>query len=235
MHVRIEREARGWSTAELARRVTDAGCPISQSAIWRIENGEPRRKISVDELIAFSKVFSRQIEYLLKPAHPEFPNDLIRGQLIEWVERELEAWRADSDAGRAAMDLAMITRVYPGVMPHLDELLEELLEERHLTFLREKMSKLLNRFPQWVAKKELSGVLDSTVLVAYWRKVGLSKSAMVACAEDWNMDSVAESIKTGHVVARGGRRVPIDQIFMEEDGSVRIGPRIEQRIPRRDS
>ena len=63
----LERERRSWSTAELARRMTEAGCPTSQSAVWRIENGVPRRKISVDELLAVSKVFGQALEDLVKP------------------------------------------------------------------------------------------------------------------------------------------------------------------------
>jgi hypothetical protein len=47
--------------------MTKAGCPMNQSSIWKIENGEPRRKITVDEAIAFAKVFEKTLEQLLTP------------------------------------------------------------------------------------------------------------------------------------------------------------------------
>lgn len=39
--VALEREVRGWSTPELAERVTRAGVKMNQTAVWRIENGTP--------------------------------------------------------------------------------------------------------------------------------------------------------------------------------------------------
>ena len=55
--IAYERNRRGWSRDELARRMADAGCPINQSAIQKIEHGVPRRTISLDEALAFAKVF----------------------------------------------------------------------------------------------------------------------------------------------------------------------------------
>lgn len=55
--VRYERERRDWSQGELARRVTEAGAPMQQQHIWRIENGTPPRRISYGEAVAFCKVF----------------------------------------------------------------------------------------------------------------------------------------------------------------------------------
>lgn len=65
--VAYERDKRGWSTEGLAARMTAAGCPIQQSAIWKIENGKPRRRITVDELLAFAEVFGTDITGLLQP------------------------------------------------------------------------------------------------------------------------------------------------------------------------
>lgn len=67
--IAIERERRGWSAAELARRMTGAGCEINQSAVNKIEQGDPPRRITVDELVAFAKVYELEIEDLLLPAH----------------------------------------------------------------------------------------------------------------------------------------------------------------------
>jgi transcriptional regulator with XRE-family HTH domain len=65
--IAYERERREWSPGGLARLMTKAGCPMNQSSIWKIENGEPRRKITVDEAIAFAKVFDTTLEKLLTP------------------------------------------------------------------------------------------------------------------------------------------------------------------------
>lgn len=78
-----ERESRGWSHAGLAERVSRAGCPIQASAIWKIENGKPRRRITVDELLAFAEVFGTKIEELLRP--PE----LIRGEMVRALLDEM--------------------------------------------------------------------------------------------------------------------------------------------------
>jgi hypothetical protein len=63
--IAFEREERAWSTGGLADQMTKAGCPMNQSAVWKIENGEPRRKITVDELLGFAKVFDLPVEELL--------------------------------------------------------------------------------------------------------------------------------------------------------------------------
>lgn len=60
-----EREERGWSYDALAKRMTEAGCPINASAIYKIEKGDPPRKIGVDELIAFGRVFGKEVDDLL--------------------------------------------------------------------------------------------------------------------------------------------------------------------------
>ena len=60
-----EREARTWSLEGLAYRMTQAGCAINQSAIYKIEQGQPRRRITVDELVAFSRVFGLPLDDLL--------------------------------------------------------------------------------------------------------------------------------------------------------------------------
>ena len=65
--IKNEREYRGWSYEALAKRLTDAGCSINGSAIFRIEKGDPPRRIAVDELIALAKVFETSIEDLLTP------------------------------------------------------------------------------------------------------------------------------------------------------------------------
>jgi transcriptional regulator with XRE-family HTH domain len=60
-----ERESRGWTYESLASRMTAAGCPLNQSAIYKIERSDPPRRITVDELVGYSKVFGISVEQLL--------------------------------------------------------------------------------------------------------------------------------------------------------------------------
>lgn len=66
--IRMEREDRNWSPAQLAQHMTEAGCSISTSAIYKIEDSEKPRKITVDELVALADVFGvDDVRDLLKP------------------------------------------------------------------------------------------------------------------------------------------------------------------------
>ena len=67
--IALERDRRGMSAAELSRRMTAVGCSINQSAINKIEQGDPPRSISTNELVAFAKVFELEVEDLLVPPH----------------------------------------------------------------------------------------------------------------------------------------------------------------------
>lgn len=65
--IAYEREQRGWSYEGLAKRMTDVGCPVNQSAIYKIEKARPRRGIRVNELIALSIVLDLDLNELLLP------------------------------------------------------------------------------------------------------------------------------------------------------------------------
>jgi transcriptional regulator with XRE-family HTH domain len=65
--ITYERGRRQMSYAGLAQRMTEVGCAIDQSALYKIEKGNPRRRISVDELVALSEVFAVPIDDLLAP------------------------------------------------------------------------------------------------------------------------------------------------------------------------
>jgi transcriptional regulator with XRE-family HTH domain len=55
--IAAERTLRGWSYADLAGRLTELGCPIGASAVWKIEQEENRRRITVNEAVAFARAF----------------------------------------------------------------------------------------------------------------------------------------------------------------------------------
>lgn len=65
VRIATERESRGWSYDGLAKRLTGLGCAIQSSAIYKIEKAKPRRRITVDELIAFAQVFDLSVEEML--------------------------------------------------------------------------------------------------------------------------------------------------------------------------
>ncbi len=62
-----ERERRGWSYERLATSMTEAGCKTHPSAIHKIEKGEPRRRITVTELVGISRALDVPVEDLLRP------------------------------------------------------------------------------------------------------------------------------------------------------------------------
>ncbi|MFJ3282457.1 helix-turn-helix domain-containing protein [Streptomyces halstedii] len=67
--VAAEREARGWEQRELAERLTQAGRPMSQPVVSRIESGA--RRIDVDDLVALAAVFSVSPAALLPAPEPD--------------------------------------------------------------------------------------------------------------------------------------------------------------------
>jgi transcriptional regulator with XRE-family HTH domain len=93
--VALERETRGWSYEGLAKRMTDVGCPIQASAIYKIEKATPRRRITVDELVAFAKVFDLSVEELMVD-----PAQAMSRQIAQLLER-FHALRRSYQANQA--------------------------------------------------------------------------------------------------------------------------------------
>jgi hypothetical protein len=78
--ITFKREQGGLSYDALAKAMTDVGCSITGTAIFRIEKGTPRRKIDVDELVAFAEVFDTDVKALLAPvefARKEWARELV--------------------------------------------------------------------------------------------------------------------------------------------------------------
>jgi len=61
--IRQLRASRGWSLADLERRLDEAGRPILRSGLSKIESGE--RRVDVDDLAAFCQVFGVEPSELL--------------------------------------------------------------------------------------------------------------------------------------------------------------------------
>jgi transcriptional regulator with XRE-family HTH domain len=103
-----ERELRGWSVEKVAELMTEAGCAMSGSAVWGIEQDPPRR-ITVDEYLTFAKVYGVR------------PDDLLLGaDLVDnaAVRRELD--RLETKAMDASFELAgFLSRYEQFVRAHL--------------------------------------------------------------------------------------------------------------------
>jgi transcriptional regulator with XRE-family HTH domain len=125
--IAYEREKRGMSYEGLARRLTDVGCPTNQSAIFKIEKGQPRRRITVEELVALGQVFDLPVEDLLVPL--EFVELRVAWDLLAEV-MDAEAARIEahnrSTAGREALQAYM--REHPDV--GLEELVRNYAADR---------------------------------------------------------------------------------------------------------
>lgn len=87
--IRHERELRAWSYETLAKAMTDEGCRVQGSAIFKIEKVEPRRRITVDELVALSRVFDLDVEELLVPV------EVMRQEAAKDLAEELRTLRRD--------------------------------------------------------------------------------------------------------------------------------------------
>jgi transcriptional regulator with XRE-family HTH domain len=65
--IAYERRRRHLSYEGLAALMTDEGCAIQGSAIYKIEKGDPPRRVTVDELVALTRVFDvKTTDELLK-------------------------------------------------------------------------------------------------------------------------------------------------------------------------
>lgn len=78
--IQREREKLQLSYERLARRMGELGCPIQPSSIYRIEQGKPPRRITVDELGVLAEIFDLPVGDLLDP--PEVVDDRRAKELV---------------------------------------------------------------------------------------------------------------------------------------------------------
>lgn len=84
--LRIEREARGWSTNHLSDLMNEAGFEMNPSAVWRIENG--KRRINLDEAIGFAGVFGISLLNFVGP-----PRLAAKTRALELIDDVVRAFR----------------------------------------------------------------------------------------------------------------------------------------------
>lgn len=94
VRIKLEREARGWSTNALSDRLNEAGFEMNPSAVWRIENG--KRRINLDEAIGFADVFGIDLRNLVGP-----PQLAAQARAMELIDAVVDAFRETRRANSA--------------------------------------------------------------------------------------------------------------------------------------
>ncbi|MEV7197154.1 helix-turn-helix transcriptional regulator [Streptomyces sp. NPDC093510] len=94
--IKQEREARGWSTVALAEKMAEAGHPVNQAAIWRIESGKPRRRVNLDEALGFCQVFGLTMDELTAPPM-KHADPVIRGLVRDHIAKKAALARMQHD------------------------------------------------------------------------------------------------------------------------------------------
>jgi transcriptional regulator with XRE-family HTH domain len=117
--IAFEREARGMTYEGLAVAMTEAGCSVDKSAIYRIEKGTPRRKVSVDEVVALTEVLGLSFEDLLTPI------ELVRQERAQELALDLrEAKEEQERATRRLLDVLLeyirLGRTSPELMEYIN-------------------------------------------------------------------------------------------------------------------
>ncbi len=86
VRIKLEREARSWSTNTLSDRLNEAGFDMNPSGVWRIENG--KRRINLDEAIGFAEVFGLDLRNLVGP-----PQLAAQARAMELIDAAVHAFR----------------------------------------------------------------------------------------------------------------------------------------------
>lgn len=126
--IAYERARKGMSYDGLADRMTRAGCAINQTALYRLENAEPPRKISVNELFAFAEVFELSVAELTVP--PELIEEReVFAALDQWREATAVAGRANQGLDESLEHLREELQAHPGATPAATRWLETYVQD----------------------------------------------------------------------------------------------------------
>jgi transcriptional regulator with XRE-family HTH domain len=115
--IAYERERLGLKQAGLARVMTNAGYKMTQSTISKFEQTDNPRRITVDELTAFSQVFGIRADQLLLPPEVAADRDF-RRMLDVWRKSRLAVFESQDD-------LVQYLDKHPQMEAVLDDLLNE--------------------------------------------------------------------------------------------------------------
>ncbi len=97
VRIKLERDARGWSTNAVSDRLNAAGYEMNPSAVWRIENRQ--RRVTVDDALGFAEVFGISLANLVGP-----PRLAAHTRAMELVDDIRRAYRASHMANLAATE-----------------------------------------------------------------------------------------------------------------------------------
>lgn len=122
--IAFERESRDLTYDRLASRMEEQGCPIQPSALFRIEKGDPPRRVTVDELDALSRVFGIRADRLLLP-----PEAVASAKVRQLVDRWHAARQASSEATQADREATAALMAYIEANPELSEPLAKYMQE----------------------------------------------------------------------------------------------------------
>jgi transcriptional regulator with XRE-family HTH domain len=127
--LRAELESRGWSQSELSRRLADLRPPyhLSQGAISRMLAYDNPREITVDDLLAFVRVFGIPMDEFVLPTSITYEVGGWGAYMtaVDKLERLREA-RAEYDA--AVAQARELVNAHAGLKPRLMWHRERLLE-----------------------------------------------------------------------------------------------------------
>ena len=149
--IAYERATAGMSLEGLAKRMTNVGCSIHASAIYKIETADPPRRITVSELVAFSQVFGIPVSELLLP--PEAAASREAAELLtHWHESKTALWEAQRQADESLEHLLNYVASHPEVSSELKAVVSDW--SRELTDDRERANLMMTLM------SDIPGTLD---------------------------------------------------------------------------
>ncbi|MBT2268815.1 helix-turn-helix domain-containing protein [Rhodococcus erythropolis] len=127
--VKHEREERGWSQADLARKLNEKGGKFHASTIAKIENlaGDKPRSIRLDEAMQIASAFDMGIENLLGYAiDPKYSTtDMIRRVEKTMTEISIEVQNRTS---QLVLERATVEQIYRRLREETDSLVEAVVQ-----------------------------------------------------------------------------------------------------------
>ncbi len=110
--IAYERERLGMSYEGLAKRMTDLGCPINQSALYKIEKGSPRRRITYAEAVTLARVFELSLEELSVPPALAL-NTEVTELLRKWEECRDSISTLGAELMRIQSEIVAVVKAHP--------------------------------------------------------------------------------------------------------------------------
>jgi transcriptional regulator with XRE-family HTH domain len=156
--VRDERERRGWSQEELAKRLTERGIPVYSSTIAKIEAEKKPRAARLGEAVAIADLFELSVDALLDRQGPDDSTlTFALAVLCDYAgdaERQIQRARevtADIEDQLASVDESFDLRGIDGLRQAAEEMAEQLeAAGSHASMLRSIASAAIVEAPKEV-------------------------------------------------------------------------------------